>query len=688
MLSYQPLQLGPMQQSGSALLRAIQNESMVPLDLLVRESVQNSLDAGVSTRSVDVSFEIRRHETAAIAGLLTGDGVREALLKKHPNGGRLLEIRDGPSNDGLSGPDGIEAIRMGGKRGNLVKLVYEVGRTQDRESAGGSWGLGKTVYFRLGVGLVFYYSRFRREDGVLAERLAACLVEDENSAHRLQKQSQTGIAWWGRNESGYRPIEDASAIHQVLKSLGARAYAGTETGTTIIVPFLRNDLGPRPLDTFDLDEFERLDVAPPWWHADEGKYITVALQRWYGVRIDNDTFAGGPPLHATVNGTRLSRDAMLPVFRLAQELYGVASGTLAIDAGWMVKNGLSVHDVQLNNVFEGGSVAGRVAIARQSPHQLRMTAPNNLPSPYVSLYGQNREPPFPPVVGFMRSPGMIIRWDVDEGGAGWSSGHRGLPDEYLLALFVPRKQARLNQTTLAKLKPPLRGDGSLEAYLRRCELADHCKWADLNGLTIVRRIRGYVGRAIGEQGRTREAPAADAALRASRLLADRLLPKGGFGGDARHDEQDPVGVTRDETPHARGPRGRFEIVSMKYEASRIVVDWRLEWGSKPCAWVVHLRVDAEEGAIDRSTWKDSGLGDFPIRFKDFVVDPSPEASTASIVWKLIEAQSAISIKPAKGAPNGVTSGTVSVLVTAPEGTTLRPVLRADMTGTTDTAEAE
>ena len=49
---------GRMTESGSSLLRLIQNQDMPLLDLLVRESVQNSLDARRSNESSKVFVDI------------------------------------------------------------------------------------------------------------------------------------------------------------------------------------------------------------------------------------------------------------------------------------------------------------------------------------------------------------------------------------------------------------------------------------------------------------------------------------------------------------------------------------------------------------------------------------------------------------------------------------------------------
>ena len=156
-MKYYGLPLRPMQESGAFLLRAMQNEDMPRFDLLVRESVQNSLDAAIDRQpggEIRISFKLRAHTTETIASILA-DGIdRNGLLAHHPAGGQLLEIRDSLT-EGLTGPMSFEEIGADGVHGNLLKLVFEIGRKRGEADAGGSWGLGKTCYFRMGVGLVF-----------------------------------------------------------------------------------------------------------------------------------------------------------------------------------------------------------------------------------------------------------------------------------------------------------------------------------------------------------------------------------------------------------------------------------------------------------------------------------------------------------------------------------------------------
>ncbi|MCW8275516.1 hypothetical protein IMF27_07220 [Pseudomonas sp. PCH199] len=201
-MKYYGLPLQPMQESGAFLLRAMQNEEMPRLDLLIRESVQNALDAGrarASNAPVQVDFNLRESSTQAIASVF-GEGIDvSAIYDRYADKETMLEIRDSMT-EGLTGPLTFGSVEGDAPHGNLLKLVFEIGRTRRDNAAGGSWGLGKTCYFQMGSGLVIYYSRIRSGEG-FEERLVASLVEDETRTDRLQQASRTGIAWWGQKKS-------------------------------------------------------------------------------------------------------------------------------------------------------------------------------------------------------------------------------------------------------------------------------------------------------------------------------------------------------------------------------------------------------------------------------------------------------------------------------------------------------
>ena len=219
---------GRMTESGSSLLRLIQNQDIPLLDLLVRESVQNSLDAASNT-STKVSVDIRVGEFKA-KDLnkhfeKIEDGLNRRYIKTKP---KFIAVRDSGTS-GLTGPVRYEDVKNN-LFGNLLKLVYEICKPQSNEGAGGSWGLGKTIYFRLGIGLVIYYSRIC-EKGKYQSRLAACLVENETQKDALIPHSggvKRGIAWWGKKESPFQkttiPEDNEQELQRILNVFGIPAH--------------------------------------------------------------------------------------------------------------------------------------------------------------------------------------------------------------------------------------------------------------------------------------------------------------------------------------------------------------------------------------------------------------------------------------------------------------------------------
>ena len=101
---------GRMTESGSSLLRLIQNQDIPLLDLLVRESVQNSLDAASNT-STKVSVDIRVGEFKA-KDLnkhfeKIEDGLNRRYIKTKP---KFIAVRDSGTS-GLTGPVRYEKIK-------------------------------------------------------------------------------------------------------------------------------------------------------------------------------------------------------------------------------------------------------------------------------------------------------------------------------------------------------------------------------------------------------------------------------------------------------------------------------------------------------------------------------------------------------------------------------------------------
>lgn len=166
---------GIMTGDSNSIFRGLQNYDMPLLDLFVRESLQNSLDAAnANEEEVPVLFDTGSFSNERLASHFSGIDLLKKFGKKEY---KFLTVQDYKTK-GLSGP-ACHADVKGNQYGNFQKLVYQIQKPQENTGAGGSHGLGKTIYFRLGlIGLVIFYTRIKKENGEFETRLAAAFAEE------------------------------------------------------------------------------------------------------------------------------------------------------------------------------------------------------------------------------------------------------------------------------------------------------------------------------------------------------------------------------------------------------------------------------------------------------------------------------------------------------------------------------
>lgn len=681
-MKYYSLPLQPMQESGAFLLRALQNDETPLLDLLVRESVQNALDAGRNGNQampVSVDFHIREHSLDSIASTFSEGLNLQMLGKRCLRTPKLLEIRDS-GTEGLTGPMSFDSVGTNGQHGNFLKLVFEIGRTRADDNAGGSWGLGKTCYFRMGAGLVIYYSRINTGDGY-EERLVASLVEDENRDDRLQLTTQTGIAWWGASD-GLRAITAPDQIQEVLDALGAQPFTGKTTGTAIIIPLLKENLLP----VFDEE------VGPmAWWYSSYENYVNVAIQRWFSARLDNPFFASGRYLRASVNGKEIASADMLPIFRVSQCLYDRVVGEVPEKDDYLMTRGVKSNNVlcraiQLRGEFVGSSHAGWLLAVAMTPRQLQMDAPDNVSSPETCIFSRiDSGAPHRPILTFMRSPGMSICWDDNIDSRGWSGGFAGFSDgRYVIGLFLPDSSQELLPSEARGLRSTVQ---SLEGYLRSCERADHAAWVDVNGGRVVEKIRAQCGRALKDFG-VPPPPSVTVKplMRMSRKLAELVLPSRGFGEDGRFGKATPRATIGHGSRGAAVHSPELEITEVRYVASAVVMKWCLRWGMVQLniPREIVISIDSETGPIPCDKWLESGLGAFPFRLE------SPRITSASLSVKSMEIANGagvrLTIDAASVQPGLILEGELQVTMTDAGEKLLRPVIGVRMSDASGAAE--
>lgn len=460
-----------MGQVGSSVLRAIQNNSDPLIDLFIRESIQNSLDAGdkkLATPYVIIDFIVKDFNAKKLNHSLSG--IKEILDKKFPDDHyKYIAVKD-TNTTGLTGPLKRTEVRNN-IYGNLQKLVYHVGKPQDEHGAGGSWGYGKTLYYRISqIGLVIYYSRIKKDDGEYESRLCAVMCEDEKSENAIlpgdENNNKSGIAWWGDidDEQNTYPITNENNVTDILEIFGITPYANNEVGTIVIIPYINeqallNDNSIEFSHEYETDSFLNTEKTSI---EDE---FRVAIQRWYSPRLNNPQYQSHYErygkivkyLRASINGEEITTDQMLPIFKHIQELYNSALKQMDNEA-------INNEKIHTENITYYSTNLGVLAYTQIKKEELTPNA--NSPYPLLNINNENAQDNTP-IICMTRQPGMIVEYNP----ASWSPLPKTNDDNYILAFFVLNSTKKLSFTDSEVLI-------ELEEYVRQSECADHLGWQD------------------------------------------------------------------------------------------------------------------------------------------------------------------------------------------------------------------
>lgn len=539
-----------MSTTGRQVLGDMQDFSTPLIDLLVRESIQNSTDASKPLANdddvVNVSYDVKSVPNANINGLF--DQISDELDARYPLDEKsdCLVIRDS-GTCGLTGYLRKRDVPVGEKWGNLIKLVYDIRKPQENSGAGGAWGLGKTVYYKLGIGIVLYYTRIL-QDGIYMSRLAACMVEDELDSQAIlpvcplkDDCRPSGIAWWGAADGDEFnktiPITDETEIHDILQLFDVKPYGPTETGTTIIIPYLKTDklLDVTRYTSADADgdtviNHQSAPTSKRTWMFNIPRFLSVAVQRWYYPRVDNKYYVeatGQRSLSISINGKVLKQSDMFPVFRLMQSLYNrsildkrsadfedfITSDS--VKSYYEQKENCGKDDIKVNVNVRGKS--GHLSYAKATPEILGMVPPYNFASPFLHFDIDEINEEGCAIVAYTRKPGMVVWYDVVRGLQNQS--------EYILGHFALQSDSIVVCANQQSVK-------NLEDYIRATEAANHRCW---NGddYNITQRIKKGVSNKILVAFRPApiemEKGPQDTGL--GRLLGG-FLPPTGFGNQA------------------------------------------------------------------------------------------------------------------------------------------------------------
>jgi len=265
-----------------------------PLEVLVREAVQNSWDA---VEEDTVTFGLRAYEFDGAGASQLG-----AMFSKGTSGPEpLFRLPDGSidglliwdrGTSGLGGP--IRADIVGGGDPDFIRFVYNIGDTKERSenvAKGGTYGFGRSAFLnasRIGTVLIYTVCKHNNNE----ERFIGMTW---GSPSTDDTKRTTGRHWWGDTDpsSGQNCVAPliGSAARDLATSLGMNRLGPGETGTAVLV------LAPRWNREQSVTEgaqprarsaaCERIRAGLLWncWPRISDQSLNIEMD-WFGAKID------------------------------------------------------------------------------------------------------------------------------------------------------------------------------------------------------------------------------------------------------------------------------------------------------------------------------------------------------------------------------------------------------------------
>ncbi len=225
--------------AAEGVINQLGRPNIEPLEVLVREAVQNCWDAKRPSErgiTIDIGRSILDEERL--------HAVRTQLLVDPPPGLPLAhELRPGAeilhfadfATSGLGGPTRADRAPDGEVR-DFVDFVRNIGQPPDKELGGGSFGYGKAAFYIASRARTIVLDTLCETASGLERRFIACAL-GEGFHH--DGRPFTGRHWWGRMvDEVPEPLvgEEAEAAARILELPSREGRIGCGTTVTMIAP--------------------------------------------------------------------------------------------------------------------------------------------------------------------------------------------------------------------------------------------------------------------------------------------------------------------------------------------------------------------------------------------------------------------------------------------------------------------
>lgn len=500
------------------IVDSIKRSDINPLDLIVRECVQNSIDSAVepnnNRRFVSVDFLHKQFNGRRFLSFLgrESNSAFSNFLGSKLDAAKLLAVRD----TGTTGVDGD----YDDKNSNVFKLVagFLNGKTKapNESTLGGSHGAGKTVVLKEGIGLVVYYTNTRNHGSrlwVYYCQNSAGQIFDKGIRNDNEKFLPCSLAWWGIPRRGktnsVQPVTDMGFIREVLRSLNLPEFEAEEYGTVIAIPFIDERKMLKGIQACNTNVtgasksegslFETNQASVRSAQITILQYIENAVAKWYAPRLSSLSenpmsfkYPWGPSLLCSfiddTQTTLLSgANPDFSSYKLIQKMFQIAVAPDVPDSqGQIGPEPFKITIERGKNRWRGAKFD--FADVRNIGVLVVVKLPSH--SEFDELFdGIDRDDS----IVYARSPGLVLSYDDPD----WSACLRKyprLPGEKLFGVFVPNVKNQIIPEDHSQFKTV-----SLEVPFRESEGFDHGKWPkgaqwpeDDEGGDIAYRIIGHV----------------------------------------------------------------------------------------------------------------------------------------------------------------------------------------------------
>ena len=220
-------------------------------DALVRESIQNSLDAAAGKGAVRVRFSffsVPGNETGELRNIYL-DGLVPHLEARHsglveapsPNADLAYMLIEDFGTRGLQGDiyqyDDLEDEV---KRNDFYYFWRNIGRTKKESTDLGRWGLGKTV-FQAASRINSFFGVTVREDDSVKLLMGQCVLR----IHKVNGKRYSPYGYFGIFDQDLAlPVQDSAYIEKFSELFGVDR--SDQPGLSILIPYPDEDI--KPLD--------------------------------------------------------------------------------------------------------------------------------------------------------------------------------------------------------------------------------------------------------------------------------------------------------------------------------------------------------------------------------------------------------------------------------------------------------